>query len=265
MFDITSTMIDGDASNLQSVSNGILLGVGIAEKLNLRVNDNVTVISSLGASKIMKVVGIFKTSNSITDKTKSYMNLSVAQQLMREGPSYVTDIYVNLKDPHNIEKYSPVFEKLSGYKVEDWKAANETFVAAGKTRNVMMRSISAAILLVAAFGIYNILNMTIMQKLNDIAILKAAGFSGKDVIKIFVSEALIMGVFGTIGGLVLASILVNLVSHVYVGGDIGYFPIRWEPSIIALGAFIGLIVTVGAGLIPARNAAKVDPVEIFRK
>jgi lipoprotein-releasing system permease protein len=265
MFDITSTMIDGDASNLQNVSNGILLGVGIAEKLNLRINDNVTVISSLGASKIMKVVGIFKTSNSITDKSKSYMNLAAAQQLMREGPSYVTDIYVNVKDPHNIEKYTTVFEKLSGYKVENWKEANETFVAAGKTRNVMMRSISAAILLVAAFGIYNILNMTIMQKLNDIAILKATGFSGKDVIKIFVSEAVIMGAFGTIGGLLLASLLVNLVSHVYVGGDIGYFPIRWEPSIITLGAFIGLIVTIGAGLIPARNAAKVDPVEIFRR
>jgi lipoprotein-releasing system permease protein len=265
MFDITSTMIDGKASDLQNVSNGILLGVGIAEKLNLRVNDNVTVISSLGASKIMKVVGIFKTSNSITDKSKSYMNLAAAQQLMREGPSYVTDIYVNVKDPHNIEKYTPLFEKLSGYKVEDWKEANETFVAAGKTRNVMMRSISAAILLVAAFGIYNILNMTIMQKLNDIAILKATGFSGRDVIKIFVSEAVIMGAFGTIGGLLLASLLVNLMSHVYVGGDIGYFPIRWEPSIIALGAFIGLVVTVGAGLIPARNAAKVDPVEIFRR
>ena len=77
--------------------------------------------------------------------------------------------------------------------MEDWKEANETFVAASKTRSVMMRSISAAILPVAAFGIYNILNMTIMQKLNDIAILKATGFSGKDVIKIFVMEAVIMG------------------------------------------------------------------------
>ena len=129
----------------------------------------------------------------------------------------------------------------------------------------MMRSISAAILLVASFGIYNILNMTIMQKLNDIAILKATGFSGKNVIAIFVGEAFIMGSFGTLIGIMIASILVNLMGRVYIGGDIGYFPIRFEPSIIALGAIIGLIVTVIAGLIPARNAAKVDPIEIFRK
>jgi lipoprotein-releasing system permease protein len=129
----------------------------------------------------------------------------------------------------------------------------------------MMRSISAAILLVAAFGIYNILNMTIMQKLNDIAILKAQGFSGRDVIKIFVTEAIIMGSFGTMIGLLIASVLVNLLGRVYIGGDIGFFPIGFEPVIFVVGAVIGLLVTTGAGFFPARNAAKVDPIEIFRK
>jgi lipoprotein-releasing system permease protein len=65
--------------------------------------------------------------------------------------------------------------------------------------------------------------------------------------------------------LMIASILVNLLSHVYIGGDIGYFPIGFEPSIVLLGAIVGMVVTTGAGFIPARNAAKVDPVEIFRK
>jgi lipoprotein-releasing system permease protein len=265
MFDIQSTIVEGDIRNLSGVVNGIIIGVGISEKLNVHLNENLSVISSMGVTKVMRVVGIFKTSNSITDKSKSFMNLSAAQQLMREGPSYVTDIYVNVKDPSVVENYRDKFEKLSGYKVEDWKEANETMVAASKMRSVMMRVISTAILLVAAFGIYNILNMTIMQKLNDIAILKATGFSGPDVIKIFVGEAFIMGFLGTCFGLLLASFLVNLLSKVYIGGDIGYFPISFEPPIFLLGAFVGLFVTIGAGFIPARNAAKVDPVEIFRK
>src|ERR1035437_3397575 len=128
MFDIQSTMVEGDIKNLQSVTNGIIIGVGISEKLNLHLNENISVISSLGATKVMRVVGVFKTSNSITDKSKSYMNLSAAQQLMREGPSYVTDIYVNVKDPSNVENYRDDFEKLSGYQVEDWKEANERLV-----------------------------------------------------------------------------------------------------------------------------------------
>lgn len=265
MFDIESTMVEGDLRNLMNVSNGIIIGIGISDKLNVHLNENLPVISSAGVRKVMKVVGIFSTSNSIVDKSKSYMNLSAAQQLMGEGPSYVTDIYVNVKDPTIVEQYHDKFEKISGYKVEDWKEANETMVAAAKMRGVMMRVISTAVLLVAAFGIYNILNMTIMQKLNDIAILKATGFSGPDVIKIFVSEAFIMGLMGTAAGLGLATLLVNLLQHVYIGGDIGYFPIRFEPVVFVVGAFVGLFVTLGAGFIPAKNAAKVDPVEIFRK
>ncbi|MGZ3884829.1 MAG: ABC transporter permease [Bacteroidia bacterium] len=265
MFDIESTMVEGDLHNLQTTPNGIIIGIGIADNLNIHMNENLTAISAVGAVKVMKVVGIFKTSNSMTDKSKSYMNLSAAQQLLRQGPSYVTDIYVNISDPQKVEQYIPTFEAVSGYKIEDWKTANETFVAAGKTRTIMMRAISGAILLVAAFGIYNILNMTIMQKLNDIAILKATGFSGKNVISIFVSEALIMGFFGTCIGLLIGSVLVNLLGRVYIGGDIGYFPVRFEPVIFGIGAGIGLLVTTVAGYIPARNAAKVDPIEIFRK
>ena len=265
MFNIESTMVEGKAKSLESVTNGILIGSGIAEKLNLQLNDNLTVVSSRGASKVMKVVGIFNTSNSIVDKSKSYMNLSAAQQLLREGPNYVTDIYVNVKESDKVANYKLPFETITGYKVEDWKEANETLVAGSKTRAIMMRAISGAILLVAAFGIYNILNMTIMQKLNDIAILKATGFSGKDVVKIFVAEAFIMGFFGTLMGLLLASFLVNMMGKVYIGGDIGYFPIGFEPVVFAFGTFVGLVVTVGAGFIPARNASKVDPVEIFRK
>jgi lipoprotein-releasing system permease protein len=265
MFQIQSTMMVGNVRQLESVPNGIIIGSGIADKLNLRVSDNLTVISSRGVSKVMKVTGIFKTSFSLNDNSKSYINLAAAQQLLREGPSYVTEIYVNVKEPQEVEKYRPAMEEVSGYKAEDWKQANETFVAGSKTRNIMMRSISAAILLVAAFGIYNILNMTIMQKLNDIAILKATGFSGKDVIKVFVGEAFIMGAFGTFFGLIIASFLVNLLSHVYIGGDIGYFPIGFEPTIVLIGGVVGILVTLGAGYFPARNAARVDPIEIFRK
>ncbi len=265
MFDIQSTMLVGEVTDLPNIPNGIIVGEGIAEKLNLQMNDNLTVISSLGVAKTMKVCGIFRSGNSINDKSRSYMNLAAAQQLLKEGPSYVTEIYVNVTDPQKVELYRPRLEKLTEYKIEDWKQANETFVAAGKTRSVMMRSISAAILLVAAFGIYNILNMTVMQKLNDIAILKATGFSGSNVVRIFVSEALIMGVFGTLLGLLIASILVNLLSKVYIGGDIGFFPIGFEPTVFLAGTIVGLVVTTGAGLIPARHAAKIDPVDIFRK
>jgi lipoprotein-releasing system permease protein len=213
----------------------------------------------------MKVVGFFKTSNSFTDKSKSYMNLATAQQLLEEGPNYVTDIYVKIKNPEEAAQYATVLSKLTGYNTEDWKAANELFVAGKKIRAVMFLFISWAILLVAAFGIYNILNMTVSQKLNDIAILKANGFSGPDVVKIFVMEAMVMGIIGTCIGFILSSIIIELLSRIYIGADIGYFPIHFELQVSLTGMAVGLLVTFFAGYIPARKASKVDPVEIFRK
>ncbi|HSH51381.1 MAG TPA: FtsX-like permease family protein [Bacteroidales bacterium] len=264
LFDIKSTIVEGDMNELLSTPNGIILGVGIAENLNVRLNDYISIVSALGIIKVMKVVGFFKTSNSVVDETMSYINLSIAQQLMAQGPDYLTDIYVKIKNPNDAPKYISDLEELSGYNAESWQTANESAQASKKTRGVMMGSISFIILIVAAFTIYNIINMTIKQKLHDIAILKAQGFAGKSVVKIFISEALIIGILGTIGGMMLGTLLINILSKVYIGGDTGYFPIQFEPKIMFIGFLVGLIVTSIAGYIPARSAAKVDPISIFR-
>lgn len=264
LFDIKSTMVEGNMNDLLSTPNGIILGVGIAKNLNVRLNNNISIVSPLGIIKVMKVVGFFKTSNSIVDKTKSYINLSIAQQLMAQGPDYLTDIYIKIKNPNDAPTHISELEKLSGYNAESWQTANESAQATKKTRAVMMGSISFIILIVAAFTIYNIINMTVKQKMHDIAILKAQGFAGKSVVKIFLSEALIIGVLGTLGGMILGLILINILSKVYIGGDTGYFPIQFEPRIMFIGFLVGLVVTSIAGYIPARGAAKVDPISIFR-
>ncbi len=264
MFDIQSSMVEGDLQDLISTPNGIILGVGIAENLSVKINDNISVVSPIGIVKVMKVVGLFKTSNSVVDKSKSYMNLSLAQQLMAEGPDYITDIYVNVKNPDKAASYLPMIIERTGYNAEDWKSANESAEAGKRTRGIMMSAISFIIIIVAAFTIYNIVNMTVKQKLHDIAILKAQGFASKSVVKIFISEALIMGILSTIMGLIIGAALVQALSKVYIGGDRGYFPIQFEPEIMMYGALIGLFVAFIAGLIPARGAAKIDPVAIFR-
>ncbi|CAN5514270.1 ABC transporter permease [soil metagenome] len=265
MFNIKSTMVEGSADDLKHVQNGILLGVGVAKKMNVKTGDNISITSSKNVVKTMTVVGLFKTNNSITDKSKSYINTAFAQQLLRQGSSYITDINVNIVDFDNAQLYADNFSRMTGYKAEDWKSANETLMASAKMRKIIITVISMSILFVAGFGIYNILNMTISQKLNDIAILKAMGFKGKDVIRIFVQQALMIGMMGSAMGLTLATILVNVLKHVYVGGDIGYFPIQFEPTMYLRGLIFGLIITFFAGYIPAKKAANVDPVSIFRK
>lgn len=265
MYDIQSTMIEGQMSDLKNIPNGILLGVGVAEKMNVRSGDIITVTSSKNVTKIMKVAGIFQTHISATDKTKSYTNINAAQQLLKEGPSYISNINVNVDDYNKAPEYAQHFAKMTGYTAEDWQTANATLVSAAKMRNMIVSAISMSILLVAGFGIYNILNMTINQKINEIAILKAMGFQGSDVIRIFVLQAFIIGLIGIVIGLGMATLFISWMSKMYVGGDIGYFPIAFEASMYLKGAVFGFIITLFAGYLPAKRAANVDPVEIFRK
>ncbi|MFN8324803.1 MAG: ABC transporter permease [Flavobacteriaceae bacterium] len=265
MYNIKSFMVDGDFDLLKSNPNGIIIGSGVSQKMNLLINDNINLTSSKGVNRNFKIVGIFKTNNSNIDKTKSYINIASAQQLLKEGASYITDINVNIDDFENAETVAKKIENITGYKAEGWKQANETLMAANRMRKMIITFVSLTILLVAGFGIYNILNMTVSQKINDIAILKAMGFKGKDVIRIFVTQAVSIGIMGVVGGILLATILITILKKVYVGGDIGYFPIDYETKKFIQGTVIGLIITFFAGYIPAKKAANVDPVEIFRK
>ena len=265
MYNIKSFMVEGNFDLLKSNPNGIIIGSGIAEKMNAKIGDNINLTSSKSVNKTYKVVGIFKTNNSKVDKSNSYVNLASSQQLLKEGASYITDINVNIVDPEKAKAIAEKISNITGYKAEGWKEANETFMAANKMRKMIITFVSLTILLVAGFGIYNILNMTVSQKINDIAILKAMGFKGKDVIRIFVTQAVTIGIMGVIGGMIMATVLITFLKKVYVGGDIGYFPIDYEPTKYLQGVVIGLVITFFAGYIPAKKAAQVDPVTIFRK
>ncbi len=265
MYSIKSSMVEGKFETLKSDPNGIVIGIGIAEKMNLVLGDNINLTSQKGVTKNLRVAGIFRSFNSTADDTKSYVNLYTAQQLLKENNVYVTDISVNVKDPYQAAAVAEKLSQLTGYKSEDWKESNESLMALSKMRFIMINFVSTAIMLIAGFGIYNILNMTVSQKINDIAILKAIGFKGNDVIRIFVTQALSIGLIGVVGGMLMALLMITLLKKVYIGGDIGYFPVDYELQKFIQGIVMGLVITFFAGYIPARKAAKVDPVSIFRK
>jgi lipoprotein-releasing system permease protein len=265
MFNSAKYMVAGSLQALQGNLNGIIIGSGIAEKLNLGIGDNITITSSYNVVKVMKIAGIFTSGSSLTDNAKSYVNISTAQQFIKEGPSYVSSIFVNIPSADYSEYYAKKLQQITSYKVEDWKTTNADVLAGDKTRGTLMGAISFSILIVAAFGIYNILSSTIAQKINDIAILKATGFSGNDVVKIFILEAVVMGLIGTMIGLLTGAVLISIMSNIYMGGPVGYFPIGFESALFARSFVLGLFITICAGYFPAKKAAKVDPVEIFRK
>lgn len=265
MYNFGDYIVAGSLKALHDNKDGIIIGSGISDKLNLSIGDNINVSSSYGVNKVLKIVGIFSTGSDMNDNSKSYTNIVTAQQLIKEGPDYVSTIYANTPNPDKSEEYAARLRSITQYTVEDWKTTNADVIAGDSVRALMMGAISLSILLVAGFGIYNILNMTVSQKINDIAILKAIGFSGKDVVTIFVTEAFVMGLIGTIAGLAAGLLMVQIMSGIYVGPPIGYFPIYLELPVFLKSFLLGITITISAGYFPARKASKVDPVSIFRR
>jgi len=265
MFNIQSTMLAGNLQAIATNLNAVIIGKGVAEKMNVGIDDNITISSSQGIIKVMKIAGIFTTGNKSIDESKCYINISHPQQFLKKGPTYITEIYANVIDDDKSIFYASQLQQLTEYKVEGWQTTYSDTLSGDRIRSIMGAIIPTVILLVAGFGIYNILNMTIIQKMNDIAILKATGFAGKDIIRIFVMEAVIMGIIGTSLGLCFGAGLIKVLQHVWVGGPSGYFPIYYKLSVFVSAAIMGMVITVGAGFFPALKASRVDPVDIFRK
>lgn len=265
LFNIATYMISGSWNALLYRHDGVILGADLARQLSLNIDDNLNVLTSDGVSRNYKIIGVFQTNVKGVDKTKAYVNISSARQLLAKNQDYVTDLQVNVSD---FEKTAPVVDRLAPvipYKVESWQTSNQQLEAGSKLRNIIAQAVSITILLVAGFGIYNIMNMTINEKIREIAILKAMGFSGRDITEIFLAQAIVIGVIGGVIGMVLGFVIADIVNSIpFKLGGLNNLPMAYRVQDYLLAFIFGLVTTLVAGYLPARKASKIDPVDIIR-
>ncbi len=269
LFDLGSKMEEGRLDDLLKGSDDVILGRGLAEKSGVRVGDKVSVTTPEGYNLLLKVVGIFSYGIVTLDDTKSYATLATVQKVLQRDPSYVTDLNVKLYDMQQASAIKARLKaQLPGIYLEDWKEANAAILAGEKIRNIMTGVVSFTLLLVAGFGIYNIMNMNIVNKMKDIAILKATGFQGKDITAIFLLESIIIGLAGGLLGLLFGFAFSYMLSVTpFPAGTffrINTFPVNFIPVHYVLGVVFGFATTLFAGYFPALKASRVDPVQIIR-
>jgi lipoprotein-releasing system permease protein len=194
--------------------------------------------------------------------------LATAQKLLGESTNYVTDIQVKLFDITTAPSVAVEFQNKFEIDAIDYQTANSQFETGSTVRSIISYAVGVVLLIVAGFGIYNILNMMIFEKMDSIAILKATGFSGNDVKWIFILLALIIGlvggVFGLIFGFVFSSIIDVIPFETASLPTIKTYPINFNPLFYVIGIVFALLTTIIAGLFPALKASKIDPVEIIR-
>lgn len=268
LFSFTDYMAEGSAMDIKNVANSIVLGKGLATKLMANVGDVVQVTTSKGEQFPLKVVGVFQLGIQELDKVQSYTSINTVQKLLGKPNSYITDVQVKLKNINIAPTVAKEYASLFQTDAEDIQTANSQFETGSFVRTVISYSVGVVLLIVAGFGIYNILNMMIYEKMDSIAILKATGFSGRDVKRIFLTIALGIGLFGGLLGLMFGFLLSLVIDQIPFNTaalpTITTYPVNYSLIFYIIGISFSLITTYFAGFFPARKASKIDPVIIIR-
>lgn len=268
LFFFEDYMIEGNSMDLQNVPNSIVLGKILAEKLMLRIGDLVQVTAPNGERFQLKLVGLFQTGIADIDKSQSYASILTTQKILNRPNDYVTDILVKLHDVKRAPALAKYYGKLFSVETIDMNTANAQFDTGSSIRSLISYAVGITLLVIAGFGIYNILNMLIYEKMDSIAILKATGFSGQDVSRIFITIALVIGIAGGGLGLLFGNLLCHLIHSIPFNTDalptINTYPIDFSTKYYVIAALFSVITTYFAGYFPSRKASKVDPVAIIR-
>ncbi|TSK03854.1 lipoprotein-releasing ABC transporter permease subunit [Geomonas oryzae] len=285
------SMVEGSLASLDAEvgkTPGVVIGKELAKNLGLILGDTVDVISPMGNITPLgmmpklnrfRITGIFNTGMFEYDSTLAYVSLKEAQQFLGLG-DVVTGIQLKVRDVYKTGELAQAIDKELGppYHARDWMQMNKNILFALKTEKSVMFIILTLIVLVAAFGIASTLFMVVMEKTRDIAILKSMGATSRSIMRIFVFEGVIIGVFGTIIG-VLGGLLVALNLEPIVGAiqkvtgfelfskDIYYldhFPSQVIPSDVVLISVTAVIISFAATLYPSWAASRMAPAEALR-
>ena len=268
LFHFNEYITSGNAEDLDKIANSIVLGKGLAKILLADIGDIVYISTSNGERFQLKVVGIFQSGLGDIDKTQSFASVGTVQKILSKSNSYITEIQIKLNDITMAPAMAKEYEALFETDTEDIQTANSQFETGSSVRTIISYAVGITLLIVAGFGIYNILNMMIFEKMDSIANLKATGFSAKDVQTIFLMIALSIGLFGGLLGLVFGFGLSSAIDQIPFNTPslptVKTYPINYAPIFYTIGIIFSLITTFLAGWFPSRKASKVDPVVIIR-
>ncbi len=261
-------VVEGDPFALAGGSNNIILGKGLAELMEAKIGDQVQVTTATGERAMLRVVGYFQSGMADYDKVQCFASIKTVQKLLARPASYITDINVKLHDLNGAPAMAKELSARFDVQATDIQTANAQFETGSNVRSIISYAVGVVLLIVAGFGIYNILNMMIYEKLDAIAILKATGFGSRDVQRIFLLLSIIIGIVGAAAGLVLGITLQyaidNVPFHAAAIPTITTFPVNYAARYYIIAVSFALATTWVAGWLPARKAARVDPVEIIR-
>ena len=265
---IQDSVTRGDFRKIGNSGNRLVVGEELLRALGARINETLLVSAGSGLARPFRVVGVLSTGSKAIDETLAYGALADIQQL-RGTPSEITDIAIRLRDPYIAPEVATSLRLLSQEKIMPWQEVSASILSVFKTQDIVRYSVTIAIIVVAGFGIFNILSILVAQKRRDIAILRSMGFMPGDIVRLFLNQGLILGLMGGLLGLLLGYVMCLGVGQIRVasgrvGSSTGTMIISYDWAIYVKAFVMAILSSVVSSILPARQAGALDPMDIIR-
>jgi lipoprotein-releasing system permease protein len=261
-------------SNKNPEVASVILGTGLAKLMNVKLGETVGLLSPLAEDPLsavtnFKIIGIYDSGLSHYDNKLAILSIPAAQKLFKMN-NIVTGVEIGMKDPWESPSLSnKLSEQYKNVSVRQWQEYNKTMFEALKFERGLISLLVALVAVVGGFNILTTLFVSVVQKGKDIAILKSLGTQNKQIVRVFIKQGLIMGLAGSVLGAGIAygaSLLLEnyefiKLPEIYM---LAKLPVEFDPTVYFVTCVFGVIISTLAGVIPARNAAKVPPGEGFK-
>lgn len=269
--DIAKYVKKGNLMDIDIVHNSIAIGIGISEKLGLKLYDYVHVSFGEKGNTRLRIVAIISSGNFVIDESTAYTSLNSLQKATSQI-GFMSDVVVKVNEPMKSELIAKSLLLPKKFKVLSWQRANEGILSVFQVQDIVRIATTFIILLIAGFGIYNILYISVINKKKEIAILKAIGFKKNDIVKLFLYQGFFIGSLGATLGLLGGILVCYLVDGMPISaGSVGHYRapisaiiVSWNPNLYVSGFLLTLMVSLAASFIPAWKGASLSPIAVIR-
>ena len=267
-------------ARINRLKDGIILGAKLARQLEAGVGDTVKLVSSeqrmtpigdVPRIKKLEVIGIFESGISGYDEVLAFADYRLVQKIFRMGKE-VSGLGVSIRDPEAASEMASELQQLgTGFLSSNWADENKSLFQVMKLEKIGLFLILTLIIVVAAFNIISSLIMQVAEKSREIAILKSLGASDRSVMRIFMFQGVVIGLIGTLAGVILGLGLcwmlatfdiVDIPPGVYPGGN--RIPVLVDWSDVGLTTLCSFIICMLVTLYPSGKAARLNPVDPLR-
>ena len=265
--DLGKQIVDGSFDDFRNNTGSLIVGYRLAELLQTGIGDTIQLLSPGGEYWRFTVAAIARSGVGTIDSNRVYVHARIAQRLLKK-PYDASMILYKLRDPDRAPALASHFEDLFQHVAQSWQEREEGNLQIFSTLRISAAITVSLIILLAGFGIFNVLTMSVLSKIREIAILRSMGYRRIDISAIFLWQGALIAGVGSLLGCILGALLTFGISKVpiHIRGLLytNHFLVIWDWRHYFWAAVLAVVAVFIASYVPAKRAAQLQPVDTLR-